>query len=110
MPYFKDPFNKVHYLEGTRLDLLPSGSVQITAIRAAELTTFPKTPLDEIVSLEVAKPFTHRALRELSKTVAQMAQAMTGQDPLTNPEVAKLFKLDDDISKLRDQAKVQGLI
>ena len=69
-----------------------------------------KTPLDDIVALEADKPFTHRALRELSKTVALMAQAVTGQDPLTNPEVAKIFNLDAEIAALRDQAKVQGLI
>lgn len=68
------------------------------------------SPLVEIVQKESEKPFTHRALRELSKTVALMAQAVTGQDPLTNPEVAKIFQLDADIAALRDQAKVQGLI
>ena len=68
------------------------------------------SPLVEIVAMEAEKPFTHRALRELSKTVALMAQAVTGQDPLTNPEVAKIFQLDADIADLRDKAKVQGLI
>jgi len=68
------------------------------------------SPLVEIVQKESEKPFTHRSLRELSKTVALMAQAVTGQDPLTNPEVAKIFSLDAEIASLRDQAKVQGLI
>lgn len=68
------------------------------------------SPLVEIAKKESEKPFTHRSLRELSKTVALMAQAVTGQDPLTNPEVAKIFSLDAEIASLRDQAKVQGLI
>lgn len=76
-------------------------------VESAELW---KSPLSEIGALESGKPFTHRALRELSKTVAQMAQAVTGIDPLTNPEVAKIFELDADITVLRDQAKLQGLI
>lgn len=69
-----------------------------------------KTPLDDIVALEADKPFTHRALRELSLSVAQIAGMLTGQDPLTQPQIAAIAKLDSDIAKLRDQAKVQGLI
>ena len=68
------------------------------------------SPLVEIVTKEAEKPFTHRSLRELSKNFALLVQMVTGQDPLTNPEVAKIFQLDADIAALRDQAKVQGLI
>lgn len=82
---------------------------EYTPAEAAALNPQP-SPLGEIVQKESEKPFTHRALRELSKTVALMAQAVTGQDPLTNPEVAKIFQLDADIAALRDQAKLQGLI
>lgn len=76
-------------------------------IEGAELWV---SPLSEIVELEAEKPFTHRALRELSLSVAEIAGRLTGQDPLTQPQIAAIAKLDSDIAKLRDQAKLQGLI
>jgi len=82
---------------------------EYTQSESAALNPQP-SPLVEIVSLEAEKPFTHRALRELSLSVAQIAGMLTGQDPLTQPQIAAIAKLDSDIAKLRDQAKVQGLI
>lgn len=82
---------------------------EYTPAEAAALNPQP-SPLVEIVALEADKPFTHRALRELSLSVAQIAGMLTGQDPLTQPQIAAIAKLDSDIAKLRDQAKVQGLI
>jgi hypothetical protein len=110
MPYYTKG-TIVYWLDaGAPVSLLPSGVVLIADSEVPQLIEKPLTPLDQIVLKESQKPFTHRALRELSKTVALMAQAVTGQDPLTNPEVAKIFNLDAEIAALRDQAKVQGLI
>lgn len=68
------------------------------------------TPLDQIAAIEAANPITHRNLRDLSMTVAQIAAAVTGTDPMVNPAVQQIALLQTAIDALREQARAQGLI
>lgn len=68
------------------------------------------TPIDQISAKEDAKPITHRMLRDLSMTVAQIAAAVTGTDMMTNPAVRDILALEAEITTLRDQARADGLI
>ena len=61
------------------------------------------TPLAQIAAIEAANPITHRNLRDLSMTVAQIAAAVTGTDPLVNPAVQQIVALEAQISALRAQ-------
>ena len=61
------------------------------------------TPLDQITAIESANPITHRNLRDLSMTVAQIAAAVTGTDLLVNPAVQQILALEAQISALRAQ-------
>lgn len=56
---------------------------------------------DEIKALEAANPITHRNLRDLSMTVAQIAAAVTGGNPLDNPAVKQILELEAKIADLR---------
>lgn len=61
------------------------------------------TPLDQIAAIESANPITHRNLRDLSMTVAQIAAAVAGVDPMVNPAVQQLTALEAQIAALRAQ-------
>ena len=61
------------------------------------------TPLDQIADIEAANPITHRNLRDLSMTVAQIAAAVTGTDASVNPAVQQILALEAQISALRAQ-------
>lgn len=61
------------------------------------------TPIDQIAAIEAANPITHRNLRDLSMTVAQIAAAVTGTDPLVNPAVQQIVALEAQIAALRAQ-------
>ena len=63
----------------------------------------PPAPLDQIKSIEAANPITHRNLRDLSMTVAQIAAAVTGTDPMVNPAVQQIVALEAQIAALRAQ-------
>lgn len=63
----------------------------------------PPTPLQQIAALEAANPITHRNLRDLSMTVAQIAAAVTGADPMVNPAVQQIAALEAQIAALRAQ-------
>lgn len=56
---------------------------------------------DEIKALEAANPITHRNLRDLSMTVAQIAAAVTGGNLLDNPAVKQILELEAKIAELR---------
>lgn len=68
------------------------------------------TPLQEIAAIEAANPITHRMLRELTLSVAQIAAAVTGKDPQENKAVRDIEELEAEIIPLREQAKALGLI
>lgn len=70
----------------------------------------PLNPLEEIVAIEVANPVTHRMLRELTLSVAQIASAVTGIAPEENKAVRDIQALEAEIDILRLQARQQGLI
>jgi hypothetical protein len=69
-----------------------------------------KSPLQEIVQIESKNPVTHRMLRELTLSVAQIAAAITGKAPEENPAVRDILAIETQIAVLRQQAKDQGLI
>ena len=69
-------------------------------IAAWELSRLP-TPVDQIQAIEAANPITHRMLRDLSMTVAQIAGAVTGTDPMVNPAVQQIVALEAQIAVLR---------
>jgi len=71
-------------------------------VAAWELSRLP-TPAEQIVAIEAANPITHRNLRDLSMTVAQIAAAVTGTDPMVNPAVQKIVSLEAEIAALRAQ-------
>lgn len=81
-----------------------------TPAELASLTIPPPSPLQEIASLEAAKPVTHRMLRELTLSVAEIASAITGKPTTENPAVREIQALEAQIAALRAQAKDQGLI
>jgi hypothetical protein len=70
----------------------------------------PRTPLQEILDIEAVNPVTHRMLRELTLSVAQIASAVTGRAPEENPAVRDIQAIEAQIAALRLQAKEQGLI
>ncbi len=74
----------------------------IEEIAAWELSLLP-TPVDQIKAIEDANPITHRNLRDLSMTVAQIAAAVTGTDPMINPAVQQIVALEAQITALRVQ-------
>lgn len=61
------------------------------------------TPLEKIAAIEAANPITHRNLRDLSMTVAQIAATITGTDPMVNPAVQQIAALEAQIAALRTQ-------
>ncbi len=61
------------------------------------------TPAEKIVAIEAANPITHRNLRDLSMTVAQIAGAVTGTDPMVNPAVQMIVAIEAEIAPLRAQ-------
>lgn len=68
------------------------------------------TPLQEIAALEAEKPITHRMLRELTLSVAEIASAVTGKPTTENPAVREIQAMEARIEALRVQAKAQRLI
>lgn len=69
-------------------------------VAAWELSRQP-TPLQEIAELEASKPITHRMLRDLTMSVAQIASAVTGVDPFVNPAVQEIAALEAQIAAIR---------
>lgn len=63
----------------------------------------PPTIQQQIVALESANPFTHRALRELSLATAQVVSQITGQPVTSNPKVVEIMTIDAQIAALRAQ-------
>lgn len=63
----------------------------------------PPTVLQQIVALELAHPFTHRALRELSLASAQLVAMATGQPVTSNAKVVEIMTVDAQIAALRAQ-------
>lgn len=82
-------------------------SYELDGIKVITGEDLPPTPVlnvsDEIKALEVANPITHRNLRDLSLTVAQIAAAVTGGDMLANPAVQQILDLEAKIATLRAQ-------
>jgi hypothetical protein len=70
----------------------------------------PPNPLQKIADIEAANPVTHRMLRELTLSVAQIASAVTGRAPEENKAVRDIHALEAEIAKLREQARLEGLI
>lgn len=105
MPNYKAPDNSLHVIEPEFAHLLPAGSVPITDEEAEALRPTPPAPsvLDEIRALEAANPITHRHLRDLSRAVAQIAEAITGQPAATLPMVQEITALEVKIAALRAQ-------
>lgn len=103
MRYFKDTSDGYYAAEIQAL--VPVGCVEID--EAEYLTAQPlppePSPAEKIVAIEAANPITHRNLRDLSMTVAQIAAAVTGTDPMVNPAVQKIVSLEAEITALRAQ-------
>ena len=89
--------------------------LEFKAWRAGGNTPLPAdtpvlTPLQEIAALEAEKPITHRMLRELALSVAEIASAVTGKPTTENPAVREIQAMEAQIAALRAQAKAEGLI
>jgi hypothetical protein len=84
-----------------------TGQVTSVELTQAELDALPVpielTPEQQIAALETAHPITHRNLRDLSMTVAQIAGAVTGTDPTVNPAVQAILALEAQLAPLRAQ-------
>lgn len=57
--------------------------------------------LDQIRLIEAEHPITHRHLRDLSMTVARLAEAMTGQPAVNLPMINEIIALEQRIAVLR---------
>ena len=68
------------------------------------------TPLDLIAQIEAANPITHRNLRDLTLSLAELAGTVLGLDPSVNPAVKQVLAVSAQIDPLRAEAKAQGLI
>lgn len=62
-----------------------------------------QTTLQQIAALEQANPITHRMIRDLTMSVAKIAAAVTGVDPMVNPAVKQIAALEAQIAALRAQ-------
>lgn len=84
-----------------------TGEVVELELTQAEIDALPApvepSPAEQILAIEAANPITHRNLRDLSMTVAQIAAAVTGTDPMVNPAVQKIVSLESEIAALRAQ-------
>lgn len=84
-----------------------TGEVVDVELTQAEIDAIPvpvePTPEQKITALEASHPITHRNLRDLSMTVAQIAGAVTGTDPMVNPAVQEILSLEAQIAVLRAQ-------
>lgn len=97
--------------EVVEIALTPAEILALTDAEAARVAAIlPPTPLQEIATIEQSNPITHRNLRDLSMTVAQIAAAVTGTAPMTNPAVREIAALTAQIDALRAQAKAEGLL
>ena len=103
--HYKAPDNSLHFIEPEFAHLLPAGSIAITDEEAEALRPVPPplTPALQIQAIEAANPITHRMLRDLSMTVAQIAGVVTGTDPMVNPAVQQIVALEAQIAVLRAQ-------
>ena len=113
MQHYKALDDSVHFIDPAYEHLLPAGSLPITEEEAQALRAIaavPPTPLQEIAALETAKPVTHRMLRELTLSVAEIASAITGKAVDENPAVREIQAMEAQIAAWRAQAKAQGLI
>lgn len=71
MPTYKDPQNKLHFLDEARhAYLLPAGCVVITEVEASAIRNAPKTPA------EIAAETSAAALRELAAIDAASIRSM----------------------------------
>ena len=71
-------------------------------VRTGEDYIEPST-LAKITALELARPITHRNLRELALTVAQIAGILTGTSITDNPAVKELLAFEALVQALRAQ-------
>ena len=103
MPYFKD--SNDGYYSATSIELVPKYCVEITEAEyiAAQPAPPEPNPLEKIRTIEAVNPITHRNLRDLSMTVAQIAGVVTGTDPMVNPAVKEIVAIEAQIAVLRAQ-------
>lgn len=103
MKYYKDTHDGFYVAENPAL--VPQECVEITEAEFLALQPAPPepTPAEKIAAIEAAYPITHRNLRELSLTVAQIAGAVTGTDPMVNPAVQQIVAIEAEIAPIRAQ-------
>ena len=61
------------------------------------------TPIEQIAALEAAMPITHRNIRELALSVAQIASFITGVDMKENPAVQEILAFEAKVVAIRAQ-------
>lgn len=61
------------------------------------------TPIQKINEIESANPVTHRMLRDLIMSVAEIAATIIGVDPFVNPSVQRVVDIESQIAKIRSQ-------
>lgn len=116
MPYFKDTENKLHFLDDAAfVNLLPTGSVQITDEEAVELQKPPpETPEQAIERLKVELDAIERAeimprkTREIQIQLMEFIAAQQGITPeqlAMNPAYTGMKEIDAQCAALRQQIR-----
>lgn len=110
MPHYKDPENKVHFLDSEEFEyLLPVGCIRITDEEAVILTTPLPVPesvlsLEKIAEIE-RQTLMNRAVREFMLLSAEATAAAHGVTPanlyLVNPAYKAVKDVDTQIAALR---------
>jgi len=103
--HYKAPDNSVHFLDDDNfLQLLPAGSVPITAEEAEALKpVHVPTPAEQLAKLDADNQLTQRNLRETVMLMAEAFKTITsGQVDLSAiPGVAKVYQVEAEAAALR---------
>ena len=107
--HFKAPDNSLHFIESLEhINLLPSGSIQITEEEAQAIRDANKpipTAKDLLAQLDTENALTQRNLRETVMLMAEAFKTVTnGAVDLSQiPGVAKVYEVEAQAAALRSQ-------
>ena len=106
--HYKAPDNSIHFLDDDNfIQLLPVGSVPITAEEAEALKPVPAPPTvaEKLAALDAANALTQRNLRETVMLMSEAFKQITGGavNLTAIPGVAKVYEVEAQAAALRAQ-------